>query len=101
MRTIPARFNILGHEITVKWRDDLLSEHEAWGLCEFHEHTIYMQRPPKGLNVSKSHLLGVFWHEYFHMALYCLGHTELCMDEELVDQLGNAVHQFMKTKLNT
>ena len=100
MRTIPARFTLMGHEITVEWSDDLLERRNAWGECVFHEHTIYLQKPRKDLKVTQSHLMGVFWHEYFHMALYCLGHTELCMNEELVDQLGNSIHQFMKTKSN-
>lgn len=98
MRSIPTSFEIMGHEITVAYRDDLLSEDGAWGLCHFHKHLIELQTPHKELNVTKSHQLAVFWHEYFHMALYCMGHTEMALDEALVDQLGNSLHQFHKTK---
>ena len=70
-------------------------------MCVFHEHTIYLQAPIKGLKVSQSHMMAVFWHEYFHMALYLMGHTELALDEAFVDQLGNAVHQLLKTKQNS
>ena len=100
MRKIPTSFQVMGHTINVEFRDDLLDEYEAWGLCLFHEHKIYLQTPLKELKISQSHLMSTFWHEYFHMALYCMGHTEMAMDEALVDQLGQAVHQFHKSKVH-
>ncbi len=98
MRYIPTRFNLMGHEITVELRDDLVSEHNAYGMCHYHEHRIELQIPTEDCKISKSHLMQTFWHEFFHMALYTLGHGELADDEALVDQLGNAVHQMLKTK---
>lgn len=101
MRTIPARFQCMGHEIKVRWRDNLLEEENAWGMCIFHEHIIELQRPRRDLRVTKSHVLVTYLHEYFHMALYCLGRTEMAMDEELVDQLAQVTHQMMMTKSNS
>jgi hypothetical protein len=100
MRTVPKRFEILGHEISVEWSDTLYEDEDAWGLCIFHEHRIILQAPTDDLKITKSHLLSTFWHEYYHMALYCTGYTELALNEELVDSLGGAAHQFHKTKAN-
>lgn len=100
MRTIPKRFSVLGNEITVEWRDDLIAKHDAWGLCHFHEHRIELQSPTEEIKIAPSHLMQSFLHEFFHMGLYCLGRTDMSMDEELVDQLGQIVHQLLKSKSN-
>ena len=98
MRSIPRSFKILGHTITVELVDDLVEKHKAYGLCLYHEHRILLQVPTEDLKITPSHLLQTFWHEYFHMALYSLGHQTLADDEALVDQLGQVVHQALKTK---
>ncbi|MEM7200265.1 MAG: hypothetical protein AAF628_08380 [Planctomycetota bacterium] len=98
MRSVPKSFELLGHEITVEFRDDLLAEKEAWGMCHFQSGLIELQAPLRELRVTKAHVLATFWHEFFHMALYLLGRTDMALDEELVDQLGQAMLQFHKTK---
>jgi len=98
MKKIPKSYAILGHDICVQTNDTLLSENEAWGRANFHTGIIELQTPFKSLNVSEAHKMSTFWHEYYHMALYHLGHTELALTEHLVDQLGNAMHQFHQTK---
>lgn len=98
MRSIPRSFKLMGHEITVVLVDDLYERHQAYGMCLYHEHVIELQVPTEDLKITNSHLLQTFWHEFFHMALYALGHTEMAQDEALVDQLGSAVHQMLKTK---
>lgn len=98
MKRIPKSFQIMGHDVCVRNSDTLLAENEAWGRTHFHQGVIELQTPFKSLNVSHAHKMATFWHEYFHMALYLTGHTELALTEPLVDQLGNAMHQFHETK---
>jgi hypothetical protein len=39
-----------------------------------------------------------FWHEFVHCALSHLGYCELNSDEQFVEQMGQCLHQFHKTK---
>lgn len=97
MKTIPESFRVLGHEIRVEWCSDLADSTGCVGLCNYAENKIQLQPSTKDFRIAKSNILQTFWHEFFHMALYHLG-RKLCHDEELVDQLGQVVHQFNTTR---
>lgn len=56
------------------------------GLTVFETNEIFVQRCKRGF--SKQHQLHTFWHEYFHMLLWCVGRERLSRDEVLVDNLG-------------
>jgi hypothetical protein len=100
MRSIPRSFKLMGHDIVVEMRDDLIETCGAYGVCHYHEHRIELQAPNEEFKITHSHLMHTFFHEFFHMALYCLGHIEMSQDEALVDQLGQVVQQLLKTKRN-
>lgn len=66
-----------------------------WGLCDYTNFTIYVQR------VSKTHpkvqQVHTFWHEYFHMLFHIAGRFRLSRDEGLVDLCGALHLQMLNT----
>lgn len=96
MRKIPSRFSLMGHEITVSRREDLVEDLEVYGRWFQSRNLIEVQADHP--DFSKDVLMQTFWHEAVHAALDTLGYTELSCDEEFVDRLGQAIHQIIKTK---
>jgi Zn-dependent peptidase ImmA (M78 family) len=96
LRTIPASFELGGHEISVTRSDTLIEDAEAYGICIPTQQKIIIQNPNNAVN--KQFLLQTFWHEFVHMAMHQMGEHELCSNERFVDGLGHMLHQFHKTK---
>lgn len=97
MRKLPARFDILGHTITVRLRADLESDAGCYGRWHPTTHLIELQ-DPEATEMSASFIMQVFWHEAVHAMLDLTGHEDLSSDEKLVDLLGQCIHQVLKTK---
>ncbi len=100
MRTIPKTFQLLGHTIRVVVRDDLWEMAEAHGRWIKHKHLIELQRPNAQNGMTNSFLVQTFWHEVMHAILDNIGKENLSDDEQFVDQMGQIVHQVLKTKRN-
>lgn len=97
MNKIPKTFQLMGHTIKVVVRDDLQEVAECWGRWSAHKHLIELQKPDKHNGMTKSFLVQTFWHEVAHAILDNVGQPELSSDEKLVDQIGQCVHQVLKT----
>lgn len=95
MRTIPKQFDILGHTIEVKFRDDLLDDCECHGRFIATKNLIELQS-----GEAFSYTLATFWHEAMHAIATHMGMKELNDDEEKIDKLGQAVAQILRTKRN-
>lgn len=95
MKRIPRAFQMGAFRVVVKVLPeadmDALGKREGLGdidgLCDFAHHTIYVRQRSKSL--PKARQMQVFWHEYFHMLLYCTGRERLARDEVLVDTCGS------------
>lgn len=103
MKRIPRAFHLGAFRVNVRVLPeaemDALGKREGLGdidgLCDFACHTIYVRQCSKRL--PKSRQMQVFWHEYFHMLLYCTGRERLARDEALVDACGSLQLQAMNT----
>lgn len=93
MRKIPERFDILGHTITVRMRDDLADDCECDGRFLAHKNLIELQT-----GYSYSYTLATFWHEVAHAIATHMGMKDLNNDEEMIDKIGQGVAQVLRTK---
>jgi predicted SprT family Zn-dependent metalloprotease len=73
---------------------------DAHGRWIKHKHLIELQAPNKQNGMTNSFLVQVFWHEVVHAILDNIGKEDLSNDEQFVDQVGQLVHQVLKTKRN-
>jgi hypothetical protein len=95
MRKIPSRFDIVGHTIDVRFRDDLLEDCECHGRFIASKNLIELQS-----GEAFSFTLATFWHECMHAIAEHMGMKDLNNDEEQIDKLGQGVAQILKTKRN-
>lgn len=93
MRKIPARFEILGHTIEVRFRDDLLDDCECYGRFIASKNLIELQS-----GLAFSFTLATFWHECMHAIAAHMGMKDLNDNEEQIDKLGQGVAQILRTK---
>lgn len=80
----------------MKFRDDLAEVHDCVGRWYHSRHLIELQTPDE--HHSRSYIMQTFWHEVTHAMLDVMGYPALSADEELVDRIGQAIHQVLKTK---
>lgn len=97
-QSIPKSFDLMGHTITVVIRPDLWEMADAHGRWIKHKHLIELQKPDKINGMTHSFLVQTFWHEVVHAILDNIGGTKLSEDENLVDQIGQCIHQVLKTR---
>ena len=95
MRTIPKRFDILGHTIEVVFRDDLAEDCDCVGRFSPSRNRIELQS-----GMAFSFTLATFWHECAHAIATHMGMDELNADEEKIDKLGQGIAQILRTKRN-
>jgi hypothetical protein len=93
MRQIPASFDILGHTVEVKFRDDLLDDCECYGRFVASKNLIELQS-----DQAFSFTLATFWHEVMHAIATHMGMKDINDNEEQIDKLGQGVAQVLKTK---
>lgn len=93
MRKIPKHFDILGHTIEVRMRDDLLDDAECHGRFIASKNLIELQR-----GEAFSYTLATFWHEVAHAIATHMGMKELNDDEEKIDKIGQGIAQVLRSK---
>ena len=93
MRQIPSSFDIMGHTIEVRFRDDLSDDCECDGRFVAHKNLIELQT-----GYSFSYTLATFWHEAIHAINKHCGLDEIDKDETQVDRLGQGIAQVLRTK---
>lgn len=99
MKRLPRedfQFHLGANRWTVKWSDTLLEEQGCYGITHYDTNTIILQRPIKG-KYKQQNVVQVWWHEFYHAAFMTLNYAKLARDEKLVDQMGHATAQFIKT----
>jgi hypothetical protein len=102
MKRIPKGFQMGPHWVSVA----IVSDEEMRAVCKETDTKLGLDGAPNGLAVfaaykiyvkkvgkdfPKQSQLHTFWHEYFHMLLWCVGRERLSRDEVLVDNCG-AMH---------
>lgn len=93
MRQIPKEFDILGHTIRVRFRDDLLDDAECHGRFIPSKNLIELQS-----GQAFSFTLATFWHECMHAICAHMGMKDIDSNEDHIDALGQGVAQILKTK---
>ena len=93
MRKIPKQFDLLGHTIKVRMRDDLLDDCECHGRFIASKNLIELQS-----GESFSYTLATFWHEVAHAIATHMGMKELNDDEEKIDKIGQGIAQVLRSK---
>lgn len=96
MRVIPKQFDLFGQRITVETQKNFAREQGCLGKWHPYQLKIVLQEPDE--EHAQSVILQTFWHEAIHACLDLLGHTDLSENEVLVEQLGQAIFQVLKTK---
>lgn len=95
MRTIPKKFDLMGHTIEVHYSPTLVDDFDAYGISIFARNTIMLQTPNR--KYTRSHIMQTFWHEVSHFMMYYMGEEDLNHNEKFVDLLGQCLHQVNKT----
>jgi len=90
---IPKKLTILGHTIKVKRVKVLPKQKDCRGLWLTNKNLIYVQIQPGNVDLEEQ----TFYHELVHAILDNLLYIDLSEDENLVDRVGSALHQALKT----
>ena len=93
----PIKFEILGQEIDIIYRDSLSNERDANGEAHFRDNQIWIQRDVKGCPRKEEQIEETFWHEVTHIILEKLQYQKLSENEEFVGRFGSALQQVVKT----
>jgi len=96
MKGIPDGFSIFGQDITVRSVSDLHVREDCYGKWQPNTNEILLQEKTKAF--ADDVLKQAFWHETTHAIFDTLGHTKISEDEQLVEQVGQAIYQVLKTK---
>lgn len=92
---LPKSFELGGHMVKVKIVKDLYSNADCYGRWTPSLNQIEVQAVNK--EVSASFQLQTFWHEVVHALLEVHCYEKLSKDENLVDRLGQGLHQVIRT----
>jgi hypothetical protein len=95
MEKPPKGFTLGGHEIKVVIVKDLAETEDATGRWRPALGIIEVQGTSKAL--SQDYQNQAFWHEAVHAALDYSSYDKLSKNEKLVDRLGQAMYQIVKT----
>jgi len=93
---IPKHFDLFGQRITVEVAEDFSKDHGCYGKWYPSQNLIVLQAPDDGH--ADDVILQTFWHEATHAALDVLGYGDWSENETVVEQLGQAIYQILKTK---
>lgn len=93
---IPERFKLLGTEIKVIIKDDLIDKNNYWGQTVYREEEIHLANPKKH-NISKPAFELLFLHELIHYILYKSGESKLNNDENKVELIACLLQQALST----
>lgn len=91
---IPKAFNIFGLTVPTIWHNDM-----GVNIGEYVSHPLVIKLDMQLHNpIMKERCHQTYCHEVVHAWLSALGRTEMCKDEELVEQLGQCLHQFITSR---
>jgi hypothetical protein len=93
VKGIPNSFQLFGHTITVEYSSNLVPLGDALGMSLLKENRILLAMPTK--DIARSVLVQTFYHELTHFIFFYLSEEEHCLDEMLVDRVGQLLHQFI------
>ena len=88
----------MGTTWKVKTNNTKVNKAKAYGLCVFAEREILLSTKWNKLPVARDITEATFYHELVHAMLEMIGRDDLNQDEQFVDNMGNLLHQFDKTR---
>jgi len=91
---IPKSFQLMGHTIKVKITEHL-SEDNVGEWKPAQQEILIL---PDSKNFTKSNQEQTFWHETMHAIFDVLSYPDHYVDEQLVDRIGQCLHQIDKTR---
>jgi hypothetical protein len=98
---IPESFQILGQKIQIIFDDKFCHKHKCYGMYLSFENKIILAKKYKTakgwFDYNEDIILATFYHELIHCLLFYAG-SDQWLNEELVDKIGNFLHQFETTK---
>lgn len=96
---IPKSFKIFAHTIKIKKVKKLKDENneDLLGEADLANNRIKLLDNDKITPVQESQKEQVFFHEFAHIMFDSIGRHDLSQDETLVDLVGNAIHQYLKS----
>lgn len=94
---IPESFYLFGQKISVVAKESIESEDGNYGYAKFCKQIIEIQKPMAGVTMTEQRQEQVFCHELMHWLFHMAEKPKLASDEELVNMMGNLLHQFMTT----
>ena len=94
---IPKKFRLMGHEINVKFVEDLTNEHESVGAAVYRRDEIRLQPSINGNLRSENLIAHNFLHELVHFILYMMEEDKLRDDEKFVGVFSGLLHQALDT----
>ena len=94
---LPKRFQILGNEWKIEYCDNLYTQHGAWGMTDFNQNLVQIQRPNGTVSTPQDHVMSTLCHEIFHVILHSMSYHDANKDEDFVDRVGASAWQILKT----
>jgi len=91
---IPKSFQLMGHTIKVRITTDV-SEDNVGEWKPAQQEILVL---PVGKKFTKSNQEQTFWHETMHAIFDVLSYPDHYVDEQLVDRIGQCLHQIDKTR---
>jgi predicted SprT family Zn-dependent metalloprotease len=95
---IPKQFKVFGQTIKVKFDKNLLRDENNLGVWLCNENKIILQPSTKKKPIKQENIEQIFYHELVHCILDKIGREDLSLKEDLVDLIGQVLHQVIKTK---
>lgn len=92
---IPKSFMVFGLTIPTVWRGDMGTNVGEWTS---HPPVIKLSTTLLDKHMPPARVHQTYCHEVVHSWLSSLGRKEMSENEELVEQLGNCLHQFITTR---
>lgn len=88
---IPSEFQLLSRTFKII-QVPKISINGELGMCYSQQGIIKLRK-----NLKRELKEQIFWHETVHSILDSLGYDKLSEDESLVDSMGSAIYQVIKT----
>ena len=92
---IPKTFEILGHQVTVRFDKEYSEDAECHGSFSIGRSAIRLQ--PEDSTWTRKMVEHTFVHEMTHALLEIIGESKLSKNEKFVDLFAGALHQAINT----
>ena len=98
---IPKQFQIFGQTVKVRADNRLLVNEDALGVARFLMNEIHLLPSLDGIPRTQEQLEKTYLHELVHWMFYYTfkdtDNADLIVDEFVVDNIANLLHQVLKT----